>query len=61
MKSLLFAILLTASLGANAYIDPVTGSAIVQGLVAGLAFVIVFFKKVKLFIQNAIKKILNRK
>ena len=61
MKSLLLALLLTLSLTANAYIDPVTGSAIIQGLVAGLAFVIVFFKKVKLFIQDIINKIFNRK
>ena len=46
---------------AFAYIDPVTGSAIIQGLVAGLAFLVVFFKKVKQFFKSLIKKIFRLK
>ena len=44
MKKILFIATLFTSLNAFAYLDPGTGSIIIQGLIAGVAAVIVFVK-----------------
>jgi len=57
MKKFKAIIIIFSPLYAQAYIDPVSGSVLIQGLVAGLAFFVVFFKKVKHFFNRLLKKI----
>jgi hypothetical protein len=44
---------------ANAYLDPGTGSIIIQGIFAGLAAVVVFFNFIKSSIINFVRKLLR--
>ena len=57
MKKFIAIIIIFSPLYAQAYIDPVSGSVIIHGLVAGLSFFVVFFKNVKHFFNRLIKKI----
>lgn len=59
MKQLLaaIAILLVFCRSAFAYLDPGTGSIILQGILAGLLTIGVFWRNLK----NGIKKLFNRK
>lgn len=47
---LLFSLLLVFSHDALAYFDPGTGSMLIQGLIAGVAMVAVFFGQIKDYI-----------
>jgi hypothetical protein len=41
------------------YIDPGTGSLVIQVLIAGVVSVLMFFKNVKLVVSNFFNKIFN--
>jgi len=44
----------------NLYIDPGSGSLLLQALIAGIISLVVFFKNIKLFISNFFYIIVNK-
>jgi len=64
-SKLLFFWLILYTSSAFAYLDPGTGSALLQGLIGGVAvgvsFLSIYWQKVKAFLTNIKNKIINSK
>jgi len=59
-KMILLALILLYSANAMAYLDPGTGSVIIQGVIAGLAIVILEIKNIYRYIKSFLKQLSNK-